>query len=128
MNFVRQEKVDGCAVACYAMLIGMSYDAALGVLHPEPSESHETSNEVLLQKLTDAGFTIMPKTRRPLSELRNAVLVVRYEIGGSMFMHTVVWDAEHQTVLDPYDARPLAEYQEGLCMAFEATRRDPSSD
>ncbi len=125
MYLVNQEIGDGCGVACYAMVTGTNYYEAFGVLHPSENPvcsqtaSHETSNEDLLQALRAAGFEIEVRIRPDIRTLKKAVLVVRYRIGPSMYMHTVVWDAERQQVLDPFDDRPFEEYQDGLCLAFE---------
>jgi predicted double-glycine peptidase len=131
MNLVTQEVVDGCGVACYAMMTGKTYREALEDLHPgaQPIESHETSNEDLMRAIQRAGFDIEICIRPNIRNLRDSILVVRYPIENSMYMHTVVWSAEDQRVLDPFEDRPFEEYEKGICLAFELSRiSGPSGD
>ncbi len=131
MDLVRQKIIDGCGVACLAMVTGTDYRQALEVLHPfvcpnDLTASHSTHNEDLIHALKLAGFEVRILIRPDIPTIRDAILVVRYRIGTSMFMHTVVWDAKEQRVLDPYDQRPFEEYESGLCLAFELSRSGPS--
>ncbi len=124
MRLVHQKRIDGCAVACLAIVTGQSYDEARHVLHPEakgPFGSHWTNNMDLLAALNTAGFGINVRVPCPIQQLKSSILVVRYEIMSSQHMHTVVWDAEQQRILDPFpfQARPLETYQEGLCLVYE---------
>lgn len=117
MNRVQQEHIDGCAAACLAMVTGTDYTAALQTLHPEGGSW--TSNEDLLVALKAAGFEINVRIPCPLEQLNDAILVVRYPISGTNFMHVVVWDAKRKEVLDPWEARPQESYQRDLCLVFE---------
>lgn len=124
MERIYQEIIDGCGVACLAMVTGIDYRRALGVLHPcvDPDDhqvSHETANEDLLEAIKQAGFEVNVRARPDIRTLKDAVLVVRYRIGDDTFMHSVVWDSKKQQVLDPFDDRPFEEYEQGLCLAFE---------
>jgi hypothetical protein len=76
----------------------------------------------LLYALSAAGVEVNVRVPCPLTQLKDAVLLVRYPIGGSLYMHTVVWDAEQQKVLDPWEERPFQSYQDGLCIVYELSR------
>lgn len=122
LKLVRQQHLDGCGVACFATIRGISYQEAMGVLHPE-GRGASTSNEALIDVLQETGFDVDVRIRPDIRTLRTAVLVTRYRIGPEMFMHAVVWDANAQRVLDPFEDRPFEEYQTGLCLAFELKPR-----
>jgi len=123
MQLVEQtEHADGCGVACFAMVTGTTYREALKVLHPYADDSALTSNELLMEKLREAGFHIDVRYQVPIKQLKTSILVLRYRIGGSNFMHVAVWDAEAQEILDPWEQRPFEEYENGLCIAFELTQ------
>lgn len=131
MDLVRQQRIDGCGVACLAMVTRTDYLNALGVIHPDKAQdsptSHETRNERLIEELQRAGFEVNIRIRPDIRTLQNdAVLVVRYRVGAAMYMHCVVWSAEDQWVLDPFEGRPLEEYESGICLAFELSRSGPS--
>lgn len=120
MKLVEQDHIDGCGVACFAMLTGRTYKEAREVLHP--GGGSYTANEALVEALQAHGYAIETRFMLPtIRDLHTSLLVVRYRIGGGMFMHSVVWDAEQQKVLDPFDERPFEEYENGLCLAFEIT-------
>jgi len=124
MKLVKQDAhVDGCAVACFAMVTGKTYEQALAVLHPEgvATEGYgaETNLNDLLIALFAEGYETIVHPRCPIDTLKTALLNVRYRIGKAMFMHLVVWDAETKTILDPYETRDRSEYEDGLCLAFE---------
>jgi len=130
MNLLIQEHLDGCAVACLAMVTGTTYGEALKRLHnvdhiPEEGSAW-TSNEALLEALKGSGFEVLVYTPRRLVELGTSILVVRYLIGVTHYMHVVVWDADRQTVLDPFPngrPRPLYYYEDNLCLVFEIKRK-----
>jgi hypothetical protein len=106
------------------MVMGQTYEQARQRFHPtatDPGDSHWTSNEDLLGALEAAGFSVNIRVPCAIERLNTSVLVVRYPIGTVNFMHTVVWDAETQKILDPFMLRkhPLPYYQERLCLVFE---------
>lgn len=122
MQLVRQtDHVDGCGVACFAMVTGTTYREALRVLHPYADGSALTSNELLMEKLREAGLHIDVRYKVPIKQLKTSILVLRYLIGKFNYMHVAVWDAEAQAILDPWEDRPFDEYENGLCLAFELT-------
>ncbi len=127
MELVLQDHIDGCAVACFATVTGKTYDEALEILHPEgvptPDFGANTDLNRLIRALEAEGFTLTIRPRCPITNLKTSILVVRYEIGKEMYMHTVVWDAKRQEIFDPIETRPHEVYQEGFCIAFELTGR-----
>lgn len=117
MDLVKQEHVDGCGVACFAMLTGRTYAEALARLNP--NEESWTNTDDLLKALDCEGLTHEIRIRPDIRTLRTSILTVWYKIGEETYLHTVVWDAEKQQVLDPWGQRPFDEYVSGLCLAFE---------
>lgn len=131
MRLVPQEHIDGCAVACLAMVTGESYELALKVLHPDLTPdtfSAWTSNESLLEAIKRAGRDVVVYPPKPLKDLGPSILLVRYHIGDTPFMHVVVWDPEKDQVLDPFvlqKVRPNDYYERNMCLAYEFERLGP---
>lgn len=112
MRLVRQHPdVTGCIPACLATVLGVSYVEARALTGK--------SNEELLDTLSNLGIDVTVRVFCLIRDLKSAILLVRYPIGGGVYMHTVVWDAEQQKVLDPWEERPFQSYQDGLCLAYE---------
>jgi hypothetical protein len=125
MELVNQDDNDGCVVACFATVTGKTYEEALHTLHLDgpPAVGASTDLNVLIRALEAEGFSLNIRPRCTITELKTSILLVRYEIEGEMFMHTVVWDAECQEIFDPFEFRPHEIYQQGFCLAFEITGR-----
>jgi hypothetical protein len=99
------------------MVTDRTYAESLAMLNPD--QTPWTSNDDLLEALKKAGRQVEVRIRPDIKSLRDSVLVVWYRIGSEKYFHTVVWDAQRQTVLDPFEDRPFEEYVRGLCLAFE---------
>lgn len=115
MQLVSQHPhITGCIPACLATVLGVSFD--------EANRLTGRTNEELLAALQAAGLDVNVRIPCPITGLKDAILLVRYDIGGEAYMHTVVWDVEQQKVLDPWEERPHDSYQEGLCLVYELSR------
>jgi hypothetical protein len=117
MERVEQHDIDGCGVACFAMLTGQTYPEVLATLNP--GQASWTDQSRLIEALQEAGYHLNVRFNTPIRDLETSLLVVRYRIAGEIYMHCVVWDAERQAILDPYDTRSFEEYENGLMIAYE---------
>ena len=112
----------GCFIACAAMLLDISYNEALKLIHPEKDidmcyrydEVGLTPEESIL-RLTAFGLNPNPRPLRQLRNLRRtALLYIRWRIQPEL-MHAVVYDAARKKFLDPGTLYPhIDEYEEQL--------------
>lgn len=132
---IYQKHRNGCTVASLAMLLNISYDEALKLLHPNRKPRQRVSgnietifdvfikNKISVQIYnnlkTALGFDTVDIVS--ITDLKNPALIALYTREESGKNHVVVWDPESKKILDPgrYRNLPVKYYQKRLSFAFE---------
>lgn len=99
-----QKHVNGCAVACFAMVTGMSYDKALKLIHPK-RKAREKIDGVLFSDLVKIlnkmhiKIAVYSSSKNILQIKRPSILLMNQR--DCDWSHVVVWDPETKRILDP---------------------------
>ena len=109
MKAVQQKHIDGCGPAALATVLGISYDAALKIVHPnrKPREPANTWPYKLQAAMRRAKLHYEKRILRKWSPPKcNAIVNIQWLSGER---HWVVWSAGQKTFLDPVSERVLQE-------------------
>lgn len=124
----------GCAVASLAMLLDISYNKAMQVLHPKRKQYQRVTGDIWkiskALKYLKKNFTVHSNlgtlfgnvnNKVDIKSLKNPALLCLYTVDIVKGNHAVVWDPETQKVLDPGRKKnmPISFYQKRLTFAFE---------
>lgn len=107
---VQQKHIDGCGPAALATVLGISYDAALKIVHPnrKPREPANTWPYKLQIAMRRARLHYTKRTLRKWSRLKyDAIVSIQWKSG---MRHWVVWSADQNKFLDPCSERTLKKY------------------
>ena len=99
-----QKHVDGCVIACFAMVMGVSYDKALKAVHPKRKKGKKIDgipfvNLIKILNKLHIHIAVYPFSRNILKIQRPAILLMNQQ--GCDWSHVVVWDPESKKILDP---------------------------
>lgn len=106
MKYVRQKHKLGCGSASLAMVMGISYDEALSLVHPSRPKYSRVCTDIrrIGSILVDAGYKVEPKIltevddRRAVLDSRMAIMIVWMD-AFYPWRHACAWDGEK--VFDP---------------------------
>lgn len=99
---VKQLHVDGCFVACVAMLLGETYDNAFNEMFPGRDDGWgDLPVEEASHVLERLGFKPVRSRARRIKNLRHdAVVVIKWKEDPSI-SHSAVWSSKKRKMLDP---------------------------
>lgn len=108
MKLVKQKNKTSCGVACFAMVMGISYRRAMKMLHPERFwwfSDATTSMGAIMEKLDEMHITCSVGAGNDFHTLqRKAIVIVKIN---ETRHHAVVWCPNSQRILDPWGKDPL---------------------
>jgi hypothetical protein len=107
---VQQKHIDGCGPAALATVLGISYDAALKIVHPnrKPRGPANTWPYKLQIAMRRAKLRYMKRTLRKWSPPKHdAIVNIQWPSG---LRHWVVWSADQNKFLDPASERRHKKY------------------
>lgn len=115
MKALRQRYKSDCFPTCLAMMMEISWKAAVKLIHPRRKkyQGYETNiANKMYPLLKELGFE--PIKKDSLYSLPDSAIVLLSSVEG--IFHTVVWDYEEQRIIDPYPQRtkeklPVSFYQ-----------------
>jgi hypothetical protein len=123
MKRVVQEDEYGCAAACLAIVVGISYSEARKYLVPQYTNADQLrgalrSHGVMLGKRISLGgktYCDLPKK----DGLFFANMITAR--GANKWDHWMVWDAKSQSIIDPYEG-PISRCRTRLLAFFPISR------
>lgn len=110
MRIVHQRHSNGCAIACMAMLTGISYDSVFKAVHGKrnkPKEYPGLSLEVILRTLDKLriNYRVSFDKKDWKNSKNNSMMVVDYGSKPDKTFdhcrHAVVWNAANKSIIDP---------------------------
>lgn len=104
-----QQPPSGCAIACVAMVAGVSYDEAFLAVHDSWNAHPEASYKDIIAGLRKLGFSSRLATDFRRQSKRPAILVFEWRGLSRGVYHSVVWDHHSKRFVDPGYKRPLGE-------------------
>jgi hypothetical protein len=123
---VVQEDENGCAAACVATLVGISYRKALKRLQAKYTSEMQL-REALLFYGIELG-TRLSLTRKTYCDLPKQDGLFYAKIvtagGADKWDHWMVWDGGSQSIIDPYHGH-ISSYRTRLTAFFPITRDRP---
>jgi hypothetical protein len=105
MKLITQKHNTGCGVAAFAMVLNISYDRAMALLHPTRfwwfSKATTTVGQIS-EKLRALGRQNTISTERDFLESnRKAIIIIKATIKKKPNHHAVVWDPVSRCILNP---------------------------
>lgn len=119
---VKQKHKLGCASACLAMVMNISYEKALKKLKPHRKSHQRTSANILelIATLKKNNFNPIVywylSDTKPIATVDTMALIVVKTNLLLDYTHVVVWDPKTKRILDPAreKALPLKTYQKSV--------------
>lgn len=113
MQLIYQDDPNGCGIACVAMILNLSYEAARHLMFPDSKTIFGTSTPHIKDVLSEHGFEIrnlIPfRSRTPHSLAHDALLKVNPYMNGRRW-HWILWDSDSKIIRDPERA-PCTNYR-----------------
>jgi hypothetical protein len=105
---VSQQHRDGCFIACFAMMKGISYEEAYKLVHPKKDFCGEASlpPEKAIKILDKYGLETSYQPIKKIRHIkRDALLLIRWRAQPDL-MHGVIFDKKNRMFLDPWFNTP----------------------
>ena len=137
MKSIKQRHNSSCGPTCLAMILGVSYEKALKIAHPnhKKGKSYSTLYDRIAKVLDKYNIEYEIKHPRNLPMYKNEKAIIyigrkhvltKGPYAGMFMGHWIVWDPEKQEFLDPGTKRHLnyykAAYLRGIKLVFKIKR------
>lgn len=112
IKLITQNHTTGCGVACFAMVLGISYNRAMKLLHPTRfwwfSKATTTVGQMHAKLEALGRKSTLSEESDFMALNKRTIVIVKTFYKGKNNHHAVVWDPVGECILDPARGNPLS--------------------